>query len=128
VNSFKLYLLELNEEMILIESFLDEMANLNPNDTGFPYVIWIGTIGGQHGPRIKISNTKGRMNSTDCFVVDISKNPTVLTKKSCKLTTNQLDNLFDWIKLNYSVLMELYKAYETGTGSILELQAQLKKI
>lgn len=118
---------ELNENLIL-ESFLDEMANLTHDDTGLEHTIWLGAVKGHHGPRIKVSNNYGRMNSNDCFVVTISKVPVVETPNSCKLKQYQVDDIIDWIKLNYDVLMKLWNVYETGTGSSVELMNQLKKI
>lgn len=116
------------QEYLLLESSVNEMANLPSADTGIPYFVWIGEIGGQHGPRIKVSNTKGKMNSTDCFVVSVSLTPVVLTPSSCKLKRSEIDDIKDWIILNYSVLMKMWKVYETGEGSIIDLQFKLKKI
>lgn len=128
MKQFSKYLEEVSKEKLIIESFLDEMANLHPEETGMDYVIWIGEVGGQHGPRIKVSNTKGKMNKTDCFVMSIAKEPQVLTTKSCKLTTSKLEDLSDWIKLNYDILMKMWNAYETGTGSLAKLILQLKSL
>lgn len=116
------------DESMIIESFLDEMANLYPDDTGVPCVIWIGTVGGQHGPRVKVSNTRGSMNADSCFVMSISKNPLMLTPRSCKLKKHEIENVADWIRLNYDVLMKLWKLHETGDGSAIILMNQLKKI
>lgn len=128
MKTFKEYSSELTEEKILIESFLDEMANLVPEDTGLPYVIWLGEVGGQHGPRIKVSNTRGKMNSNSCFVMSVSKTPQVLTPKSCKLKQHEVDDISDWIQLNYDKLMELWNVFETGNGSAAKILASLSKI
>lgn len=71
MTSFKQYY----EEFQIVESFiqLSEMSNYSSDQTGVPYDIWIGRTGGQHGPRIKVSNIKGRMASDDAFVMSISK-------------------------------------------------------
>lgn len=124
MHTFKEYLFEKQ----IIEGFLDEMANLNPDDTGIEYVIWVGEVGGQHGPRIKVSNTKGKMNSSDCFVMSVSKEPEVLTPWSCKLPASKVEDISDWIKENYIVLMKLWKAYESGTGSTTDLIRQLQPL
>ena len=115
-------------EHIILESFLDEMANLNPDDTGLPYVVWLGEVGGQHGPRIKVSNTKGKMNKNSCFVMTVSRNPEVITPRSCMLKNYEVDDIKDWIQLNYDTLMSLWKAYETGVGSVHKLLLDLRKL
>jgi len=120
--------INLASERVLIESMLDEMANLTPDDTGLPYVIWMGEVGGQHGPRIKVSNVRGKMQQSNCFVMSVSHEPIVLTSLSCKLRQAEVDDIADWIRLNYDVLMKMWKAYETGTGSLIALQTELVKL
>ena len=128
MSEFLDYRKEISQEKLVIESFLDEMANLPSADTGLGYFIWIGEVGGQHGPRVKISNSRGKMNTNNCFVMSVAKIPEVLTPRSCKLKKSEVDDISDWIKLNYVVLMDMWKVYETGTGSIIKLQDKLKKI
>lgn len=115
-----------NEDAILLAPML-EMANLSSKDTGLSVFIWFGKVGGQHGPRIKISNTKGRFNETDNFVISVEKEPRILTTKSVKLKKQEVDDVIDWVKLNYDVLMKLWHAYENDEGTI-ELLGMLKKI
>jgi hypothetical protein len=118
----------LNEQVIIkLANEMMEMANLPPADTGLPCVIWLGEVGGQHGPRIKVSNIKGKM-SNDCFVVTVSKTPTIVTPRSVKMSTSDVDHVIDWIILNYEVLMQLYQVFETGDGSVVPLFQQLQKI
>lgn len=131
MKTFKEYITEiatLREENLLIESFLDEMANLVPDDTGLQYVVWLGEVGGQHGPRVKVSNTRGKMNASSCFVMSVDKNPCVLTPKSCKLKQSEIDDISDWIKLNYEALIALWNVFETGAGSATKIIASLEKI
>jgi len=47
--------------------------------------------------------------------------PEVLTPKSCKLSSSNVEDISDWIKLNYDILMKMWKTYETGTGSLAKL-------
>jgi hypothetical protein len=118
----------LTEQYIIAEANqMMEMANLNPGDTGLPLVIWVGPVGGQHGPRVKISNTPGKM-SDDYFVMTVDKTPVVTTPRSCKVSAATVHDVADWIMLNYDVLMQLWQAYETGTGNIIQLHQQLRKI
>lgn len=41
---------------------------------------------------------------------------------------DELEVVIDWISLNCEELMSLYKMYETGDGSVIELLSNLKKI
>lgn len=45
---------DLKESEIMLE-----VANLPSRATGVGYVMYFGEVGGQHGPRIKVSNTPG---------------------------------------------------------------------
>jgi hypothetical protein len=115
-------------QQTLVEAQLDEMANLNPEDTGLAYVIWIGEIGGQHGPHIKVSNIKGKFAKGDCFVLSIAKNPVNLTPKFTKIPKEDVENTMDWITHNYDKLIALWKMYETGEGNSIELLTALEKV
>ena len=116
-------------ELYIIESAnnMMEMANLTPDETGIPYVIWVGEVDGQHGPRIKVSNIKGKM-SDDCFVMSVSKQPMVLTPTNCKVAPDVVTDISDWIVLNYDILMQMWQMYETGDGDLDLLSVQLLKI
>jgi len=115
------------QEIINEANLMMEMSNLTPDETGIPYVIWLGRVGGQHGPRIKVSNKIGKMID-DCFVMTVSKNPVIQTPKSVKISKDVVDDISDWIVLNYDVLMKLWDVYETGKGKSAPLLLQIKKI
>ena len=123
----KLNELAMDEDAILAAP-MNEMANLYPTDTGLPVVVWFGEVGGQHGPRIKVSNTKGRFNRDSNFVISVSKNPAVITPKSMALNRDDLDSVLDWVRLNYDQLMVLWKIHESGDGAAHEELAKLQKI
>lgn len=124
--------MKLHQDLVAEEQLLNaamlEMANLAAADTGLPVVIWIGEIGGQHGPRIKASNLKGKFAPHDNFVLSVDKEPQVLTPSSMKLKEAEVQDIKDWIKLNYDELMELWRHFETGEGSTIELLSKLKKL
>jgi hypothetical protein len=124
--------MKLNElfdaEAQILAAPMNEMANLYPTKTGLPVVVWFGEVGGQHGPRIKVSNIAGKFASHSCFVVNVAKEPEVLTPKSAELSTAKIEEVFDWVKLNYDELMELWKIHETGDGDADEVLSRLKKI
>ena len=112
----------------LVEAMFFEMANLYPDDTGLKYAIWFGEVGGQHGPRIKVSNIKGTFAKHDNFVMTIAKEPVNLTPRYTKISVSDIEDIVDWIKINYEVLMKLWEIYETGNGSAVEQQSKLEKL
>ena len=122
--SFKEFLVE---QQILLAP-MNEMANLYPAKTGLAYVIWFGEVGGQHGPRIKVSNVKGKFAINDNFVISVAKDPIVLTPKARKISNSDLEDLFDWVKLNYNTLMQLWKIHESGDGDTDSVYSSLEKI
>ena len=124
----KLEQLFLDEEDTLLASPMCEMANLFPQTTGLQYAIWFGEVGGQHGPRIKVSNVKGKFAQNNNFVISVDKDPRVLTPKSMKIRQSELDDLFDWVKINYEDLMKMWKIYETGNGDLVPVLSSLHKI
>lgn len=113
-----------------------EMANFYPSRTGIGYAIFFGEVGGQHGPRIKVSNVPGKFAREDNFTVSVSKNPEVQTPASVKVKQWVLKQVFDWVVLNYDDLMLLWQIHETGDyiqqdGSVLsdlDVIKRLKKI
>lgn len=121
--------LELLAEQAIINeaNIMMEMANLSAKDTGLPYTIYIGKVGGQHGPRIKVSNIKGSM-SDDCFVVSIEQVPEVKTPRNVKVSQQVVKDVKKWIVLNLNTLLKLWQVYETGEGESITLLTQLKKI
>ncbi|MCK9371218.1 hypothetical protein M0R04_15000 [Candidatus Dojkabacteria bacterium] len=104
--------------MKLIELILDydppleEMANLYKDDTGLEYPIWIGRVGGQHGPRVKVSNIKGKWRANNNFVVSVSENPKVLTPNSCNINNTDVNLVFTWIVTNLDDILLLWWLFE----------------
>lgn len=117
-----------NFEDWLLAQPINEMAGLPTSNTGLPFFLWIGKIGGQHGPRIKVSNNKGKFTEDDCFVISVGKPPAVMTPKTMRLNLKELELIMDWVTLNYDELMALYKMYETGDGDVVQILSALKKI
>lgn len=116
------------DQRLLVEAEFMEMANLPPDNTGLGYVIWIGEVGGQHGPRIKVSNVRGKFAVSDNFVISISKDPVNLTPKFTKISPDEVEDVKDWVKLNFDQLMKLWKIFETGNGDVIEALSRLKKL
>lgn len=120
--------LKSDEQDAILLAPMNEMANLVPSRTGLSVVIWFGEVGGQHGPRIKVSNVKGKFSKIDNFVVSVDKEPKVLTPKTVKISKDEIEDVFDWIKLNYDDLMKMWKMYETGEDDPIDILINLKKI
>jgi hypothetical protein len=87
---------------------LYEMANIRPNVTGLPMVIWIQPFTGKekHGPRIKVQKKHGsKVNTTNWVTVSISKLPEIkdglLSKENFKLVSK-------WIILNLKGLRDVW--------------------
>ena len=118
----------MDRELSILNAPMNEMANLYPTLTGLPVVIWFGEVGGQHGPRVKVSNVPGRFDASNCFVVSVAREPEVLTPKSVKIKAAKIEDVTDWIKINYDELMELWKIHESGDGDSTEVLSRLKKI
>ena len=118
---------------------LEEMANLYKDDTGLDYPIWIGTIGGQHGPRVKVSNMKQKWRANNNFVCTLEKEPRVVTPETCKLSAFEVKQVFKWIEINFDDLMTLWWMFEHGalevrdedTGTVIQYDTlidNLKKV
>ena len=97
-----------------IKDILKEMANMSSLKTGLPTSIWIGTVGGQHGPRIKVCNSPGKMDINNTFVVSVSSNSQVLTPATLKMKTKDLEKVLTWVNINSKTLLEIYYNFEAG--------------
>jgi len=95
-------------ELKLDEEDLFEMANVREKQSGIPFVIFISSKDAamsKHGPRVKVSNLKDRWDPTSNFVVTI---PELRVIGDAKLTTDQLEDLKDWIKLNRDLIIKYW--------------------
>jgi hypothetical protein len=124
----KLTELLIDAEDAILQAPMIEMANLFPTDTGLQYAIWFGEVDGQHGPRVKVSNIRGKFAASDNFVISVTREPKILTPKSVKINIDDQTDITDWIKLNYDDLMKMWKVYETGDGSLVPIIQDLKKL
>lgn len=97
---------------------LEEMANLFKDDTGIDYPLWIGKVGGHHGPRIKVSNIPHKMRLDNCFVVSVSQTPEVLTPQTCTIPAKEVQQILQWIRINFDDLMILWWMFERGASSV----------
>lgn len=130
--------MKLSDISPITEGLMLEMANLYPTKTGVGYVMHFGEIGGQHGPRVKVSNKTGRFAVDDNFSISVSKTPKVMTPPtSVGISQGELNKIFKWIRKNYDDLMLLWQIHETGdvirlsNGKMLDdvtILARLKKV
>lgn len=90
-------------------SHLYEMANMQPRDTGLVSIVHIMHKGNcKHGPRVKVSNVAGTF-SEDNFTVTAEHHPRIIG--TCKLKTEHLESIKDWIKLNHD---HIHKVWHHG--------------
>lgn len=107
-------------ELKSFDGLMLEMANLYPSDTGVDYVMWFGEVGGQHGPRIKVSNQRGRFATNDNFTLTVAASPEVATPpSSVGIKQSELNTIIKWIRINYDDLMKLWQIHETGNAITL---------
>lgn len=104
----------LEEETIklLLESQkLEEMSKISKRDYNLPVNIWIDEEGidrkVEHNiPRLKVQNNySDRTTQNDFISVSIDNNPQILAG-TLKIKQKDLNKVFEFIKLNYSVLMD----------------------
>ncbi len=104
------------------ENDLYEMANVSTKRTNLSKEIWISSKMGSHSARIKVSNSNKKFDMSDNFSVSISEEPKVIAGVS-KLKSEELNKVFDWVKLNNTVLMKLWNGlYDDQTDAIIDLK------
>ena len=111
-----------------IDILLCEMANLFPENTGLPVVIWVQEKSSdkieknKHKlPGIKVMTKKGKANISQSVSVSIEDNPKVLNGK---LSSTILNSVKKWILLNKISLLNHWNQ-EIDTVSLIH---KLKKI
>jgi hypothetical protein len=107
------------------ENELFEMSNIVPRRTGLAVSIWVRekNEGLQHACSVKVSNIPGRFDPNDNFSVSVSGSPRVIAGK-CKLKSQVLEDIIDWVKLNKEALLDLWES-RIDIGDFLE---SVKKI
>ena len=107
----------------MTESDLYEMANLFPDSTGLPMVIWVSERGGaRHDVRVKVCETHGtRMLPGNLATVAVRPAPHQI---SGNLSADDMRAVCAWIKLNEAVLVD-YWEYRIDT---IEMGRRLKRV
>jgi len=100
---------------------LFEMANLWPENTNLPVVVWVSEKGkSKHGPRVKVMTHTGKMNIKDTVSITISSQPILIGKLDSKI----LKAVSKWIILNKQNLLNYWNE-EISTNIMIN---KLKKL
>lgn len=116
-----------DNDYIISEEQLWEMARVKPADSGLSWIIFVSSreyAKQRHWARVKVSNIPGKFANDDNFVVSIDKQPAVL-EGTPRMSKSELKDIFDWIKLNYDVLL---KYWNEEFVSDAELYSKLRKL
>ena len=115
---------ELYQSQEEVEKFLYEMANIRDKQTGIPNIIlWAGQAppgAKRHSPRVKVcSRPTSKVIPEDFFTLSIQEEPQI-KEGECYLSTDQLQDVKDWISRNKEVLLKYWNG-ELYTDEFLEL-------
>lgn len=120
----------LEYELIHIdEELLCEMANLYPQRTNLPCVVWIdGPRNMKHGFRIKFQNSySDHDDGSEMIPITISKSPQIPKSIKTKLNIKNKDlkKIEQWVILNYDLLIQHAKG-QIDSGTFFEKQRPLR--
>jgi len=103
----------LRDELALIgDGDIVEMTNLQEEDTGIPGVIFISTVMGSHGPRVKYFVKAGR-DQPSCSI-SIAGAPKILASSLAARDLNRAaPAVIDWVRLNRAALLRFWNEGET---------------
>jgi hypothetical protein len=95
-----------------------EMANLFPDDTGLPMVVWASERGhARHDVRVKVNQSHGtRMLPGNLAVVAVRPAPRLVAGN---LSPADLRAVSDWIRLNEAALVD-YWEYRISTAQFVQ--------
>lgn len=110
------------------------MSNLKSDFTGLPNSIYIWfDIGGDHiahGPRIKVSNIRGKFRKDDTFSVSIPTTPngepgTCAGGDPKNFTAKEMRAIYDWVKLNRQALLTIWRSDDMDDDEARKLLRRL---
>lgn len=81
-------------EKYIKNQLLNETANLKTSETGLEYVIYISSNEGvNHGPRVKVSNIKGKFAKDDNFTIKLNDSLEIVgeSKINLEFWNNKID-------------------------------------
>jgi hypothetical protein len=109
----------------LTEDILVEMANLTRAQTGVPGIIFISTMMGQHGPRVKYYLQPGRTQPS--FSVTIADTPTVVANSlPARVVRRMSPRVIAWVSRNKDALLDFW--YHGDTWTQPEVNAFIEKL
>ena len=89
------------------EDFFD-MANLSPELTGLPMVVWVSQRGrAQHAARVKVSLINGRRMIPE-QTISVSVSPEVEIVAGGQLPQRELDAVRGWIEANRQAILDYW--------------------
>lgn len=112
----------------LVTDELIEMANLTAAQTGVTGTIFISTVMGGHGARVKYYVQPGRMQPS--FSVSIADRPAVVANSLPDRVMRQMSpQVIQWVALNKDALLEFWNNGDTWTDpQVTAFKQALKRI
>jgi uncharacterized protein YneR len=98
----------MGEELASVGDGVAEMTNLPPSRTGIRGMLFISTVMGSHGPRVKFFVKAG--GDQPSFSVSISDEPEIVASSLPERVVRQnAPDVISWVKLNKSALLQFWK-------------------
>lgn len=119
----------LDEEIgALDDEDIFDMANLTEDQTGVPGVVFISTVMGAHGPRVKYYLKTGPGQSS--FSVAVASEPRVLANSLDDRDLNRMaPKVLEWVRLNHEALARFWwEGKFWPDPEVTAFKASLKKI
>lgn len=119
----------LDEEISALgEDDIFEMANLVEDQTGVPGIIFISTVMGSHGPRVKYYLKAG--GSQPSFSVAIASEPRVLANSLPDRELSRMaPRVLEWTRVNHEALARFWWEGKGWTDpEVAVFKAGLKKV
>jgi hypothetical protein len=112
----------------LDEEDIFEMANLVEDQTGIPGIVFISTIMGSHGPRVKYFLKAG--GSQPSFSVAIASEPRVVANSlPDRDLARMAPRMLEWTRLNHEALARFWWEGKSWTDpEFTAFKAGLKKV
>lgn len=105
-----------------------EMANLTEDQTGVPGVVFISTVMGSHGPRVKYFSKTGPGQPS--FSVAVASEPRVLAYSIDERELNRMaPAVLEWVRLNHEALARFWWEGKFWTDAeVTAFKASLTKV
>ena len=92
---------------MLTEDDVFDMANLTSRQTGIDGTVFISTVMGQHGPRVKYFEKTGKGQPS--FSVSIAAEPVVVSSNLPERVVNRMaPRVIAWVRLNRQALLDFW--------------------